>query len=102
LVAIEELTRWPPRELEKKNSFRSADKPARAAVGSIGTEYGRDIDSRVYYVPFVRSHRKTAITIYYDTEEALRAGGVPVDRVRPVPFPADSEFAPPPPGQKGH
>jgi hypothetical protein len=101
LLAIEELAPRPRPELEKKDSFRSTDKPARAAVGGIGTEYGREIDSRVYYVPFVRSDRKKTVTIYYDTVEALRAAGVPVDRVPPIPFPADPEFAPPPPGYKG-
>lgn len=96
LIAIEERV-WAPRPLlEKQDSAKAA-----RAVGSIGTEYGRDIDSRVYYVPFVRSNNKRLVTIYYDTVTALRTAGVPVDPPMPMPFPADPEFAPPPPGYKG-
>lgn len=85
--------------LEKKDTAKAA---MRAQVGSIGTEYGREIDSRVQYVPFVRSANKQVITIYYDTVAALRKAGVPVDPPMPVPFPRDSEFAPPPPGYKAN
>jgi hypothetical protein len=100
LVAIEEQVCRPRPALEKADA---AGSPARrvATVGSIGTEYGREIDSRVSYVPFVRSGNKEALTIYYDTPEALRAAGIPVDRPLPVPFPQDTEFAPSPPGYKG-
>jgi hypothetical protein len=66
----------------------------------IGTGYGRDIDSGIYYVSFVRSANKRTITFYYDTVEALRREGVPVDRPLPVPFPMDTEFVPPPPGYR--
>jgi hypothetical protein len=59
------------------------------------------VDSRAYYVPFVRSSNRQTITLYYDTVDALRQAGVPVDRPDPVPFPQDTEFAPPPPGYKG-
>lgn len=96
LIAIEEHV-WTPRPVFEK---ADAGKAAARAVGSIGTEYGRDIDSRVYYVPFVRSNNKRSITMYYDTVAALRKAGVPVDPPMPVPFPADPEFAPPPPGHK--
>jgi hypothetical protein len=93
LVAIEEQV-WRPRP-------EMADRPRRAgaAVGGIGTEYGRELDSRAYYVPFVRSNSRQTVIIYYDTAEALRAAGAPVDG--PAPFPGDGEFAPPPPGYKG-
>lgn len=97
LIAIEEQV-WTPRPLAEK--WDTAKPAMRGQVGNIGTEYGREIDSRVYYVPFVRSANKQAITIYYDTEAALRKAGVPVDPSTPVPFPKDSEFTPPPPGYK--
>jgi hypothetical protein len=52
-------------------------------------------------VPFVRSANRRAITYLYDTEEALRRAGVPVDIAPlPDPFPGE-EFAPPPLGYKG-
>jgi hypothetical protein len=96
LIAIEEHV-WTPRPLlEKQDSAKGAAR----TVGSIGTDYGRDVDSRVYYVPFVRSNNRRLVTIYYDTVAALRKAGVPVDPPMPVPFPADPEFAPPPPGYK--
>lgn len=99
LVAIEELTARPTPTFAERNA-KNAAAPKRAAVGSTGTGYGRDIDSSIYYVPFVRSNNKRTVTIYYDTVEVLRAAGVPVDRTVPNPFPADHEFAPPPPGDK--
>jgi hypothetical protein len=97
LVAIEERIVHPLPRLEKKDSAPAA-KGARTAVGSIGTEYGREIDSRAYYVPFLRSSNKETITLYYDSVKALRAAGVPVDQPLPNPFPGDLKFAPPPPG----
>jgi hypothetical protein len=98
LVAFEEA--GGPPYLGREKHAGPAPEAARRAVGSIGTEYGRELDSRIYYVPFVRSTNRRAITLYYDTVDALRRAGVPVDE-RPVPFPADSEFAPPPPGYRG-
>jgi hypothetical protein len=71
-------------------------------VGGIGTGYGRDVESHIYYVPFVRSANKRTVTIYYDTVEALRRAGVPVDWTYPVPFPVDTEFVPPPPPFPGY
>jgi hypothetical protein len=102
LIAVEELT-WRPRPLlEQKDAAPSAAKRATSAeVGGTGTGYGRDVESPVYYVPFVRSNNKRFVTIYYDTVEALRRAGVPVDRPFPMPFPGDTEFVPPPPGQGG-
>jgi hypothetical protein len=97
LVAVEERIIHPLPRLEKKDSAPAA-KGFRTAVGSIGTEYGREIDSRAYYVPFLRSSNQQTITLYYDTVKALRAAGVPVDRPFPNPFPGDVKFAPPPPG----
>lgn len=99
LVAIEERIIHPLPQLEKRDSAPAA-KGFRAEVGSIGTEYGRELDSRAYYVPFLRSGNKQTITLYYDTVEALRAAGVPVDRSLPIPFPGDVPFAPPPPGYR--
>jgi hypothetical protein len=100
LVAFEERIIYPLPHLERRDSGPAA-KGLRTAVGSIGTEYGREIDSRAYYVPFLRSSNKQTITLYYDTEKALRAAGVPVDRPPPIPFPGNLEFAPPPPGYRG-
>jgi hypothetical protein len=99
LVAFEERIVHPLPQLERKGSAPAA-KGFRTEVGSIGTEYGREIDSRAYYVPFLRSGNKQTIALYYDTVEALRAAGVPVDRPLPVPFPGDFQFAPPPPGYR--
>jgi hypothetical protein len=101
LVAVEEQV-WRPRPgLEKLEGGGPTAARANRDVGKAGTEYGRDLDSRAYYVPFVRSANKRTVTIYYDTVEALREAGVPVDRPSPDPFPGDTEFAPPPPGHKG-
>jgi hypothetical protein len=101
LIAIEEQV-WPPSPaLEKRDAKAPGALFGRAQAGSIGTEYGREVDSRVYYVPFTRSTNRQAITYYYDTMAALRSAGVPVDDPAPVPFPADPPFAPPPPGYKG-
>lgn len=96
LVAFEELVRVPHPMLQEKDT--AAPRKALSGLGSIGTEYGRTIDSQVYLVPFVRSANKQTVTLYYDTVEALHRMGVPVDRPWPVPFPGDSRFAPPPPG----
>lgn len=99
LIAIEELAVRPLPRMEKQTG--PAGKRAHAEVGSIGTEYGRDIDSRVYYVPFARSSNKRMITIYYDTVAELRKAGVPVNGRMPLPFPGDPPtFVPPPPGYK--
>jgi len=100
LVAFEERTIYPLPQLERRDSAPAA-KGFRTEVGSIGTEYGREIDSRAYYVPFVRSSYKHTITLYYDTVAALRAAGVPVERPLPIPFPGDLKFAPPPPAYRG-
>jgi hypothetical protein len=94
LIAVEELTPMP-RTFEfyrEKTAPRSPD----AALGGTGTGWGRDIDSSVVTVPFVRSANKQTVTIYYDTEDALRRIGVPVDGRLPRPFPADTDFCPPP------
>ena len=104
LVAFEEMVRLPRPYLEKSDSAAPSAQLAHSEVGGTGTEYGRDVDSRICYVSFVRSSNRRTMTLYYDTREALRDAGVPVDWPRhypPVPFPADSNFAPPPPGYKG-
>jgi hypothetical protein len=107
LVAIEEQGWRHPSTFEMKDKARPSAglSNARARVGGIGTEYGREVDSRAAYVPFVRSANKRTITLYYDTVGALRKAGVPVDEPLPVPFPnsngMDIEFAPPPPGYSG-
>ncbi len=119
LAAFEEQTpeyRLPPR-LADGYSDEKSGQPAAAkradsarrfvrapsAVGGTGTGYGRDIESAVQYINFVRSSNKRTVTIYYDTRDALRAAGIIVDDVRPAPehprpFPTDGDFAPPPPG----
>jgi len=99
LVAFEERVLHPLPQLERKDAGPAA-KGARTEVGSIGTEFGRDLDSRAYYVPFLRSGNKQAITLYYDTSAAPRALGVRLDPPLPVPFPGDFKFTPPPPGRR--
>ncbi len=102
LVAFEELTRDPfPLPMEKRDgapAFRmpgSGGVGGAGAVGGTGTGYGRDVGSSVYEVPFVRGPRRLQVTYYYDTVEALRRAGVPVND--PTPFPRTGDFAPPPP-----
>jgi len=102
LIAVEELEIRPRLGLEWKDSAPEAARKAYGELGSTGTGYGRDLDSQVRYVPFARSGNRRSITLYYDTVEALRRAGVPVDRPFPVPFPADPEFAPPPPGHRAN
>jgi hypothetical protein len=90
LIAIEELGVRPrPLPFERK------DVPSALRgygdVGGTGTGYGRDVDSPVYSVPFVRGANQSRITFYYDTVEALRKAGVPVDGPYPVPFPRDEK-----------
>jgi hypothetical protein len=99
LVAFEEMGWLPRPRLEQKDAVAPKGRMAVGGVGGTGTGYGRDLDSRVYEVPFVRSTNKRAITLYYDTTDALREAGVPMDRPIPVPFPGDTEFVPPPPGR---
>jgi len=89
LIAIEELGSWPRPLLEKIAG--AAPKSRSRDVGSTGTEYGRDLDSPVDYVPFIRGINRRTITLYYDTAAALRRAGVPVDEPHPVPFPGDRE-----------
>jgi hypothetical protein len=98
LIAVEEQERFPRPLLEEKDRAAPAAKRAWSAVGGTGTGYGRDVESPVIEVPFVRSGHKRTITIHYDTADALRKAGVPIDR-SPVPFPADEGFVPPPPGR---
>jgi len=100
LIAIEEQV-WHPRPALEKRYSGPLSARRLGEVGSIGTEYGRDVDSRAYYVPFIRSANRRTITVYYDTVAALREAGVPVDRTYPIPFPGDQEFVPPPPGFSG-
>jgi hypothetical protein len=107
LLAIEERTSWRPRS-EPLTEFRGKGgaAPTRAnnadALGGTGTGYGREIGSGIYYVPFVRSANRRIVTYYYDTADALRQLGVPVDRPSPSPFPGERpKFVPPPPGYEG-
>lgn len=98
VTAYEEQTPvrpWPPLDRSVRAPQRGESIRAYGEVGSIGTEYGRDVHAPTWYVPFVRSANRREITIHYDTVEALRAQGIPVDR--PYPLPAEQEFAPPPP-----
>jgi hypothetical protein len=90
LVAIEEMgCRFEP-ILEKKDAAVSSARGACEAPGGTGTGYGRDVDSRVYHEVFVRSDNKRTATLYYDTADALRKAGIPVDDPSPVPFPRDN------------
>jgi hypothetical protein len=99
LIAIEEKVIHPMPQMEKR-AADSAAKGFRTEVGSVGTEYGREIDSRAYHVPFLRSSNRQTVPLYYDTVTALREAGVPVGRPLPDPFPGDFKFAPPPPGYR--
>jgi hypothetical protein len=104
LVAIEEESvclRPEPAKggLAKEDSAAPASKRDYSGVGGTGTGYGRDLDSPVEYVPFVRGPNRQSITLYYDTADALRKAGIlPPTPTWPKPFPRDPEFAPPPPG----
>lgn len=100
LIAIEEAFVRPRRELEFKDSAGPLSRSLPTEVGETGTGYGRDIDSSVEYVPFVRSSNQRSITFDYDMVDALRKAGVPVDRPFPIPFPGDPVFVPPPPGSR--
>ncbi len=97
LIAVEELARGPRPLPEEKGAPAPPASRAAGGVGGTGTGWGRDIDSPAYRVPFARSANQRTITLYYDTLEALRQAGVPVDGPGPRPFPGDTEFAPPPP-----
>jgi hypothetical protein len=99
LIAVEEEMVRPRLAIEEK-AAPAPGMRSHADVGGTGTGYGHDIDSHVVHVPFVRSANKRFVTIYYDTEEALRRAGVLVDRPTPVPFPGDTEFVPLPPGRR--
>jgi hypothetical protein len=96
LLAVEEQAWWPRLRLEEKAGESAAARRAFGKTGGTGTGYGRDLDSPAHRVPFVRSQNQQRIVLYYDTVEALRQAGVPVDRPAPTPFPGDTEFAPPP------
>jgi hypothetical protein len=98
LLGIEEQVVWTRDALERG---ATAAKQAYGKGGNVGTEYGREIASGAYYVPFLRSANRWTVTLHYDTPEALRAAGVPFDLLPPVPAPINPEFAPPPPGYKG-
>jgi hypothetical protein len=104
LVAFEELTTRPVPRLEKRPLAGAA--PAEGyhsskGVGGAGTGYGDTTYSPIYEVPFIRSGNRRDAVIYYDTAEALRQAGIPVDtyypRPEPNPFPGDPKFVPPPP-----
>jgi len=98
LLAVEEQA-WRPRPLpDRKGPVEAGARRGNGVVGDTGTGYGRDIDSHAYRVPFARGGNRRTLTFYYDTADALRRAGVPLDGSHPVPFPADPEFAPPPPG----
>jgi hypothetical protein len=96
LVAIEEQTYVPRPLAEFYRGATAIPKSSADLLGGTGTGWGRDIGSSATLVPFVRSANKQMITIYYDTAEALRRIGVPVDGDCLKPFPADTGFCPPP------
>lgn len=100
LVAFEEQDA-PLRPMDLPRKFApSPESPDCARPGGTGTGWGRDIGSSVIEVPFTRSANKRTVTIIYDTAEALRRRGVPVDDGCLKPFPADTEFCPPPPAKR--
>lgn len=91
LVAIEEAEPrpLPLAGLSHKDAAGPESRAVRPEVGSTGTEYGPDRESPAQWVLFVRGANRRTQTLYYDTAEALRAAGVPVDRSWPNPFPGD-------------
>lgn len=95
LVAFEEYSS-PIRPLPQMDRAATNAKKAESSLGGTGTGWGRDIDSHVIQVPFVRSSNKRTVTIYYDTVENLRRIGVYEDGYHPKPFPSDPEYCPPP------
>jgi hypothetical protein len=107
LVAFEEQEcKLRPLAEFSKDRLAAPGKACDDGVG--GTGWGREIGSGVTFVPFVRSDNKRTVTIYYDTEDALRRIGVPIDGpcpkpvvVEPKPFPKDDPFCPPPPAKRG-
>lgn len=90
LVAFEEMPIVPRPFLDRRAGASSPAFRAAPEVGKTGTGYGRDIDSAVYYAPFVRSPNRRAITIYYGLELPEIPALTPTE--------SGSEFAPPPPG----
>jgi hypothetical protein len=96
LIAIEEQIDCPRPQAEFSKGMLAPTRERDGAVGGTGTGWGRDVGSSVVLVPFVRSTHKRTVTIYYDTEDALRRIGVPIDGPYPKPFPADTGFCPPP------
>jgi hypothetical protein len=97
LIAVEEQINRPPQRAEFSKGMLAPTKTLDGAVGGTGTGWGRDVGSSVVFVPFDRSSNKRMVTIYYDTEDALRRIGVPLESHEPKPFPADADFCPPPP-----
>ncbi len=99
LLAIEELSfvkkPWLRNTIKDMEATPKGD---RSALGGTGTGWGRDIGSSVVYVPFVRGPYRRTIAIYYDTEDALRRAGVPVDSVSAIPL--EPRYAPPPPPRR--
>jgi hypothetical protein len=85
-----------------------------AAPASLGTEFGRPVESRVTEVEFTRDSRKPVevFRFYYDTKEAFVAMGIPMpelteaetkDRLNVDPFPASpKEYCEPPKGWEGN
>jgi hypothetical protein len=98
LTTFDEAVVCPVPEREKADFAAPAGARRLSELGGTGTGYGRDVDSHVDYVPFIRGASRRTVTLYYDTADALRSAGVPVPGPYPRPFPGDPEFAPPPPG----
>lgn len=93
VVAFEERVLWRPLPMERMAPF-APGRHRDGALGSTGTDYGRDIDAGAYYVPFTRSAIRHSVLYHYDTADALRRAGVPVDS---PPFPRSAELPSPPP-----
>jgi hypothetical protein len=81
LVAFEEEDTSPRPVLRNETPVDA--RSVGIGIGGTGTGWGRDINSEVVRVPFVRSASKRTMAIYYDTPEALRRIGVPVDTSDP-------------------
>jgi hypothetical protein len=78
LVAIEEYEPDPRPVLRKETPV--AAQGGEGVLGTASTGSGRNVDSGVIAMPFVRGTNKRTVTIYYETPAALRSIGVPVEK----------------------
>ena len=106
LIAVEEWTPPPhpaPRMASGGRRAAVTSAPGRwpAAETSLGTGYGKSVESKVVTVQFRRGSKKLSETLHYETEENLKKAGVtnhPPTAVEPAHV--EGPFTPPPPETK--